>query len=115
MLVDAGMGLGAFAVEAEPPGKRCVYRFKGPPELGARRAAEVLGCVRLGRGEWRKPRATAPAGHEADVYVAADQDRKQVLHELTLEKHAIALGRVVGEGHRIFVDKQKFTLSTQWK
>ena len=115
ILADAGMGPDSFVVEAEPLGKRCVYRFKGPPELGARRAAKVLGCMRLGRGEWRKPRATTPAGHETDVFVGADQNRKQVLHELTLKKLAVALGRVVGGGHRIFVDKQKYVLSIQWK
>eukprot|EP00959_Pyramimonas_sp_CCMP1952_P299778 6270240-Pyramimonas_sp.AAC.1 len=42
LLADAGMGPDSFVVEAEPLGKRCVFRFKGPPELGARRAAKVL-------------------------------------------------------------------------
>eukprot|EP00959_Pyramimonas_sp_CCMP1952_P348336 7296748-Pyramimonas_sp.AAC.1 len=31
------------------------------------------------------------------------------------KKLAVALGRVIGDGHRIFVDKQKSTLTSQWK
>jgi len=115
LLADAGMAHDSFLVEAEPLGKRCVFRFKGPPELAARRAAKVLGCMRLGRGEWRKPKASTPSGHEVDIYVGADQNRRQVLHELTLKKLSLALGRVVGNNARIFVDKQKFALTSQWK
>eukprot|EP00959_Pyramimonas_sp_CCMP1952_P270139 5647156-Pyramimonas_sp.AAC.1 len=39
ILVDAGMGPDAFVVEAEPIGKRCACRFKGPP-----RARGQTGC-----------------------------------------------------------------------
>ena len=46
-------------------------------------------------------RGHTPAGRDADIYVAADQNRRQVLHELTLKKLALALGRVVGATARM--------------
>ena len=57
---------------------------RGAPELAARRARKALGRMRLGRGEWRKLKGTAPAGPSADVDVLADQNRKQVARELPL-------------------------------
>ena len=113
LLADAGVGDDSCVVEAEPLGKRFVLRFQRVPGLGVRRARQVLGPVRIGRGELRE--MGAPAGPAVQINVGADQNRKHIARELLLERLAMALGRVVGPSRKMLVDKIAHSLTMSWR
>ncbi|CAK0803472.1 unnamed protein product, partial [Prorocentrum cordatum] len=90
-------------LEGDAVSQSLLLRCKGAGALAERRAGTPLQLMRLGPGQWREVRATAPTGAQVNLNLGEDRNRRRIRQ---------GIERMLPR--KLFMEKDAAALSPQW-